>query len=104
MIPLAMVRWVAVFLLSLAPALLLWVPWASARDFLSCGAPKLDCPHVASLLAEREGYGRNATGGLGGEFVVVTSEADSGAGSLRDIVERADRAVWVVFPSDMTIE
>ncbi|MBY0320972.1 MAG: hypothetical protein K2X72_19780 [Reyranella sp.] len=74
------------------------------RDSDVCARPTLECPAVVELLKQREGYGRSATGGLDGKFVIVTSSADSGPGTLRDAVERARQPVWVTFASDMTIE
>ena len=59
---------------------------------------------MSELLTQREGYGRSATGGLGGRFVVVTSNADSGPGTLRDFVEKTRGPIWVTFASDMAID
>lgn len=70
----------------------------------ACSLPRLECPAVAELLAEREGYGRAATGGLGGRFVTVTSNSDAGPGTLRSYVERAREPLWVTFATDMAIE
>lgn len=77
--------------------------WDSARAEAPCTAPTVECPFVESLLRQREGYGKSASGGLDGSFVVVTSPADSGPGSLRDAVTGARRPVWIRFASDMTI-
>jgi pectate lyase len=74
----------------------------SAHD--ACSVANAACPYVARLLAQREGYGRNATGGLNGAVAVVTSSADSGPGTLRDIMERARQPVWIRFGQDMTIQ
>lgn len=68
-----------------------------------CERPVLSCASVAALLGQRGGYGREATGGLDGEFVTVTSNADSGPGTLREAVEGARGRRWVRFASDMTI-
>jgi pectate lyase len=68
-----------------------------------CSIASSSCPYVAGLLAQREGYGRNATGGLNGPVAVVTSSADSGPGSLRDIVQEARGPLWIRFNRDMTI-
>ena len=68
-----------------------------------CPAPTAACPEIAALLAQREGYGRLATGGLDGQFAMVTSDADSGPGSLREAVERAAGPRWVRFARDMNI-
>ena len=97
-------RATAAFLFSMALTFLLETPLAWGQNYIPCQSPQLSCQSVAMLLADREGYGRNATGGLGGKFVVVTSDADSGPGSLRYIVEQASEAIWVVFASDMTID
>ncbi len=59
---------------------------------------------VASLMGQREGYGRAATGGSGGEIVTLSSSADSGPGSLRSaLAAAAGRPVWIRFAKDMTI-
>ena len=92
----------AALLAAFLVALVVLSGWS--RHANACATPKPECPAVAELLAQREGYGRSATGGLGGRFVVVTSNADSGPGTLRDFVERARDPLWVTFASDMTIE
>lgn len=61
------------------------------------------CQMVSGLLQRREGYGRKATGGLGGKVVYVSSDADAGPGSLRETVRRARGPTWIRFRSDMTI-
>ena len=81
----------------------LMTPSAFAQVARECTAPVLKCPDIAALLEEREGYGRNAQGGLNGEFVVVTSNADRGPGTLRDALEGNQKPRWVRFASDMTI-
>jgi pectate lyase len=58
---------------------------------------------VQSLLDAREGYGAATTGGAGGQTIVVTSNADSGPGTLREAVERNRGPVWVTFAQDMQI-
>lgn len=83
-------------------ALVILSGWGRRVD--ACSRAQVECPAVAELLAQREGYGRAATGGLGGRMVVVTSDADSGPGSLRDFVERAREPLWVTFASDMVID
>lgn len=62
-----------------------------------------DCPQIADLLQQREGYGRRATGGLGGPVVYVSSDADAGPGTLREAVQHARGPTWIRFRSDMTI-
>jgi len=57
---------------------------------------------IDELLAEREGFGRNATGGLGGSVYHVTSLADSGPGSLRAAAESSE-PLWIVFNISGTI-
>ncbi|WP_144636199.1 polysaccharide lyase family 1 protein [Bordetella genomosp. 13] len=74
---------------------------AAARD--ACAVPDMQCPLVSSLLQQREGYGQKATGGLGGRFVEVTSDKDSGPGTLRAAVKGAKGPTWIRFASDMTI-
>jgi pectate lyase len=69
----------------------------------ACTNASATCPFVSSLLAQREGYGRAATGGLGGDVVVVTSAADAGPGTLREALARADGSRWIRFASDMTV-
>lgn len=55
-----------------------------------------------ALLAEAIGYGRNATGGLDGPLVRVTTLADDGPGSLREAAGR-DGPAWIVFDVDGVI-
>ncbi len=69
-----------------------------------CEAPDEHCPFVSSLLAQREGYGAKATGGLGGKFIEVTSDQDAGPGTLRAALAQARKGpAWIRFASDMTI-
>ncbi|MGB6243198.1 MAG: polysaccharide lyase family 1 protein [Castellaniella sp.] len=69
-----------------------------------CAAPDERCPFVSALLQQREGYGAQATGGLGGEFIVVTSDRDAGPGTLRAALQQARKGrAWIRFASDMTI-
>jgi pectate lyase len=69
-----------------------------------CAAPDEHCPFVSGLLQQREGYGAQATGGLGGDFVEVTSDQDAGPGTLRAALERARKErSWIRFATDMTI-
>ncbi|WP_425266941.1 pectate lyase family protein [Caballeronia pedi] len=68
-----------------------------------CEIADADCPMVSTLLAQREGYGRDATGGMGGRVMVVSSAADSGKGSLRDALAQARGPTWIRFASDLTI-
>ncbi|MFC4277985.1 pectate lyase family protein [Achromobacter aloeverae] len=75
---------------------------AAATD-ATCPTARLDCPFVADLLKQREGYGRNAKGGVDGPVVVVSSNADDGPGSLRDALRHARGPTWIRFASDMTI-
>lgn len=89
-----MMRW-------LLAALVLYGGAAAADQ--SCDIPDTRCPIVSSLLAQREGYGRDATGGLGGRFVEVTSDRDSGPGTLREALKHAKGPTWIRFASDMTI-
>ena len=78
---------------------------APAQAYRQCRAPTMDCPFVASLMNQREGYGGKAKGGLNGVFVVVTSSADSGPGTLSAAIdEGGGRPVWIVFDKDMTIQ
>jgi pectate lyase len=48
------------------------------------------------ILSERQGWGKNATGGADGSIFHVTSLADSGPGTLRDGLNR-DEPLWIVF-------
>ena len=59
-------------------------------------------PTVEGLLAEREGFGQDVKGGSEGPVVHVTTDADSGPGSLREAVS-GDEPAWIVFDKDMTI-
>ncbi|MGB6009632.1 pectate lyase family protein [Castellaniella sp.] len=69
-----------------------------------CTAPDEHCPFVSALLQQREGYGAQATGGLGGRFVEVTSDRDAGPGTLRAALKQARKGrTWIRFASDMTI-
>ncbi|WP_233238591.1 polysaccharide lyase family 1 protein [Bordetella sp. LUAb4] len=70
----------------------------------SCKVADQQCPFVSSLLQQREGYGAKATGGLGGQVVEVTSDQDSGPGTLRAALEHAKKGpTWIRFASDLTI-
>ncbi|MGI8841291.1 MAG: pectate lyase family protein [Caulobacteraceae bacterium] len=64
----------------------------------------MTCPVVGGLLAERQGYGRRARGGLDGVFVTVTSNADSGPGTLRELLKAGGPPRWIRFASAMTID
>jgi pectate lyase len=75
----------------------------AAAASVSCDAPDAQCPTVSSLLQQREGYGAKATGGLGGRFVEVTSDKDTGPGTLRAVLKNATGPTWIRFASDMTI-
>jgi pectate lyase len=78
------------------------LPAAAAVE--DCGMANASCEMVSSLLSQREGYGRAATGGAGGQVVVVTSAEDAGPGTLRDALRQAKgRPMWIRFASDMTI-
>lgn len=69
-----------------------------------CAAPDEQCPFVSALLAQREGYGAKATGGLGGKLIEVTSDQDAGPGTLRAALAQARKGpTWIRFASDMTI-
>lgn len=72
-------------------------------DVAPCAAATDACPMISSLLSRREGYGREAKGGLGGRIVVVTSSADAGPGTLREALARAKRPTWIRFVGDMTV-
>src|SRR5690606_40252462 len=75
---------------------------AVARE--QCAAADEHCPFVSELLQQREGYGANATGGLGGKFVEVTSDRDAGPGTLRAALRQArTEPTWIRFADDMTI-
>ena len=56
-----------------------------------------------ALLNERVGFGRNATGGAGGEVYWVTNLNESGPGSLRQACEQDDNARWILFAVNGTI-
>ena len=89
--------------LSWAPVLgMLYGGAAAASE--SCASPDERCAFVSTLLQQREGYGANATGGLGGRFIEVTSDQDSGPGTLRAALAQAKKGpTWIRFASDMTI-
>lgn len=54
------------------------------------------------LLDERHGFGAGVTGGASGPVCVVSSNADTGPGSLRGCLASGGN-VWVRFATDMTI-
>jgi pectate lyase len=57
-----------------------------------------------ALLNERVGFGRNATGGAGGEIYWVTSLADDNTyGTLRWGLEADDNPRWIMFAVNGTI-
>jgi pectate lyase len=56
----------------------------------------------STVLASRVGFGGGVSGGAGGAVVHVSSDADSGPGSLRAALA-GDTARWVVFDRDLTI-
>jgi len=55
-----------------------------------------------TLLGQRAGFGRTATGGYSGALYHVTTNADSGPGSLRDGCTGSSPR-WIVFDGDYTI-
>ena len=71
---------------------------------MDCFSPTPDNPKLQSLFSQREGFGRSATGGAGGECYQVTSAADSGPGTLREAIESANGPRWIVFAGNMTID
>ncbi|MFL6240530.1 MAG: polysaccharide lyase family 1 protein [Actinomycetes bacterium] len=92
-------RWVAA-------AIVVIVAVASAAAILRTGhtkQPKIVASTFESaLLAGREGFAKAVTGGAGGPLVHVTSNADSGPGTLR-AAAAGDSPAWIVFDHDMTI-
>jgi pectate lyase len=92
---------------ALALLLSVFATSASATPITSAGCDSnsvlASCPDVDSLFVRREGFGANATGGLHGRIVTVTSNQDSGSGTLRAAVEGATGPVWIRFATDMTI-
>jgi pectate lyase len=56
----------------------------------------------SAILAEREGWGNKAEGGLNGKVHHVTTLADSGPGSLREALTIPE-PLWIVFDLDGTI-
>lgn len=76
---------------------------ATAAIPFPCQTAARDCPFVSVLLTQRAGYGRSASGGAGGQVVTVSSDADSGPGSLRAAITGAHGPAWIRFASDMTI-
>ena len=67
--------------------------------------PTSGCPDIPSsrhsLLNEREGFGRDVTGGASGCLYTVTNNNDDGPGSLRWAAERG--GYWIVFGGNFTI-
>lgn len=68
----------------------------------TAGAIHTQAHRESTLLAERVGYGRNTTGGAGGTLCTVTNLNDSGAGSLRNCLNVANQAAWVIFQTGLT--
>lgn len=98
----------SVTLLGMGTAFCIFEPISQASPHLPerCDRALEDCALVKSLLKQRQGYGRMAQGGVKGDVVQVTSMADSGPGTLRDILKQAhdlNVPLWVRFASDMTI-
>lgn len=90
-----MLRW-------LLTALMLYASGAAAHE--SCQTPAESCPFISSLLEHREGYGAQATGGLNGKLIEVTSDKNAGPGTLRAALQQAKKGpAWIRFASDMTI-
>ena len=76
------------------------MPSATVPSYGPAGTPTAS---EQALLAQRVGFGGGVTGGAGGQIVHVTSDADSGTGSLRTAVAGNDPR-WIVFDKDMTIK
>jgi len=57
---------------------------ALAAQAEHCTLATTECSFVSSLLERREGYGRVATGGLGGNVVIVRSFAVLGPSCQRE--------------------
>ena len=87
-----------------ASCVLLLTAGVSSAGAAACDRPVMTCPAVGRLLAEREGYGRRASGGLDGDFALVISNADSGPGTLRALLKTPPSPRWIRFSSDMTID
>ena len=60
-------------------------------------------PTMEGLLSQRAGFGGKVRGGRDGVVARVTTDADSGPGSLREAVT-GDQPVWIVFDRDMRID
>ncbi|WP_086973589.1 pectate lyase family protein [Caballeronia glebae] len=75
-----------------------------AVENANCSVASEGCATVSSLLSIREGYGRDATGGAGGQLVIVSSQEDEGPGTLRDALLHARTPTWIRFAGNMTIE
>ena len=68
----------------------------------TCHAGELSSAMRDQLLAQRAGFGSHVTGGYSGPTVHVTSNADSGHGSLREALT-GDEPAWIVFDGDYVI-
>lgn len=54
------------------------------------------------ILSQRDGFGRNATGGKAGPVITVTSLADSGPGTLREALASGNK--WIRFAVGGTLQ
>ncbi len=86
-------------------------PSGGSSSTLATPAPSVSVPSFPTvkptaaervLLDKRVGFGGKVTGGAGGTLVHVSTDADSGAGSLREALQ-GNAPRWIVFDKDLTV-
>ncbi|MFL6240180.1 MAG: polysaccharide lyase family 1 protein [Actinomycetes bacterium] len=75
---------------------------AGLADASSPNEPAASYAPASALMMTRSGFGAETTGGLAGQMVHVTTDADGGPGSLRAALA-GNTPAWIVFDGDYTI-